>query len=131
MGEIKEILLTLSKEDINIAHGVALKRNGSQRSASRKDGVVMDSSLSADLIGAQGELAVSKALDLPWDGKWLPISIWDTWKINGNDVSNLEVRSTKYSTGRLILHDRDKDFAPFILVINDGFIICIKANLKK
>lgn len=114
----REVLISLSHEDISMAHGIAAKRNSSQRSANRGDGVVMKSSISADLIGAEGELAVSKALSLPWDGKWLPIDVWDTWKVNGNDVANLEVRSTKYATGRLILHDRDKDFSPFILVIS-------------
>ena len=39
MGEeMREILITLSDDDINIARDVAIKRNGSQRMAKRGDG---------------------------------------------------------------------------------------------
>lgn len=108
----------LSAEELEHASSVAAKRNESQRGADRADGKVMESSLRADLMGAEGELAVSKALSLPWDGEWLPIEVWDSWKLDGNDVGSLEVRTTDHENGRLILHPNDKDDVPYILVIS-------------
>lgn len=108
----------LTDEELEIAADVARLRNGSQRQSDRHDGKVMASSMAADLMGAEGELAVSKALGIPWDGKWLPVSIWDSWKIDGHDVGGLEVRTTNYQTGRLILQKRDKDYSPYLLVIS-------------
>lgn len=106
----------LWEEDILLATEVANMRNKSQREAKRRDGLVSGSSLGRDLQGALAELAVSRALSLPWDGKWLPIPVWDTWKIEGNDVGKLEIRSTDRADGRLILHPSDKDFSPYVLV---------------
>jgi|GEM_PF-1926756 len=111
--------IELTEDDLKFAESVALQRNQSQRQAGRADGLVKGSSLGRDLQGAEAELAVSKALDLPWDGKWLPIPVWDTWKIDGYDVGNLEIRSTDLPNGRLILHHSDKDTAPYVLVISD------------
>lgn len=112
------MLISLNSEEIDQARQVAELRNQSQRQAGRADGRVMASSIQADLMGAEGELAVAKALNLPWDGKFLPISTWLEWKHEGNDVGNLEVRTTNYETGKLILHDSDKNFSPYLLVIS-------------
>lgn len=110
---------TLNEQDILLATQVAGMRNKSQRDAKRKDGLVKGSSIGRDLQGALAELAVSKSLKLPWDGKWLPIATWDSWKLEGNDVGKLEVRSTDRVDGRLILHPSDKDFSPYLLVTSD------------
>lgn len=110
--------ITLTDDDVNLAHDVARQRNGSQRDFGRADGLVKGSSLDRDVEGALAELAVSRALNLPWDGKWLPIPVWDTWKHEGNDVGRLEIRSTALSTGRLILHPSDKDHSPYLLVLS-------------
>lgn len=114
------MLVTLNEKDISLANDVAELRNKSQRAANRKDGLVKGSSLGRDLQGTLAELAVSRALSLPWDGKWLPISTWDTWKLEGNDVGKLEVRSTDRANGRLILHPSDKDFSPYLLVTSEN-----------
>lgn len=114
------MLITLSEEDINYATQIANLRNQSQRQAGRTDGLVKGSSLGRDLQGAQSELAVSKILNLPWDGKFLPISIWDQWKHEGNDVGKLEIRSTDRDNGRLILHPGDKDLSPYLLVLSNN-----------
>lgn len=114
------MIVTLDKTDIKMAEGVAEQRNSSQRSAGRQDGLVKGSSLGRDVEGAMAELAVAKALNLPWDGKFLPIPIWDEWKHNGNDVGSLEIRSTTRSDGRLILHPSDKDWSPYLLVTNEN-----------
>lgn len=117
------MLIKLEEKDVSLATEIANKRNKSQRDAKRRDGLVKGSSLGRDLQGALAELAVSRALDLPWDGKWLPVKVWDTWKINGNDVGKLEVRSTDRIDGRLILHHSDKDFSPYLLVISQPLVM--------
>lgn len=115
-----QMLVTLDEKDILLATEVANMRNKSQRDAKRRDGLVKGSSLGRDLQGALAELAVSRALDLPWDGKWLPVPEWDTWKLEGNDVGKLEIRSTERFDGRLILHPSDKDYSPYVLVTSDA-----------
>lgn len=107
----------LSQEEINLAYEIAEKRNKSQRSANRKDGKVLEDSIGIDRQGALAEMAVAKALGRAWDGKFFEIDDWYKWREVGNDVSGLEIRSTKHRNGRLIIHPKDKDYAPFILVI--------------
>lgn len=97
---------------------VAQQRNSSQRDAGRKDGLVKGNSLNRDLEGALAELAVSKAFNLPWTGRFYPIQTWDKWKHEGNDVGKLEIRSTDRSNGRLICHPNDKDDSPYLLVLS-------------
>lgn len=115
-----QMLVTLDEKDVQLATEVAGMRNRSQRDAKRRDGLVKGSSIGRDMQGALAELAVARALNLPWDGKWLPIPIWDTWKHEGNDVGKLEIRSTERFDGRLILHPNDKDFSPYVLVTSDS-----------
>ncbi len=112
------MLITLNETDLALAAEVAQQRNLSQRQAGRQDGLVKGDSLERDIQGAEAELAVSRALQLPWEGKFLPINVWDKWKHLGNDVGRLEVRSTNLPTGRLILHHGDKDKVPYLLVIS-------------
>lgn len=112
------MLIKLTDIEIQQAKEVARQRNESQRQAGRPDGLVKGSSIDRDLEGALSELAVSKALQLPWDGKFLPIQIWDVWKHEGNDVGKLEIRSTTLENGSLILHPSDKDHSPYLLVLS-------------
>jgi len=109
----------LTPNDLKLARSVALKRNRSQRDGDRTDGKVMEDSLGIDIQGAEAELAVAKGLKLPWDGAFLNLDKWFDWRTEGHDVSGLEVRSTHHKNGSLILHPKDKDEAPFILVITD------------
>lgn len=62
-----------------------------------------------DIEAAGAELAVAKAMGVYWTGIC-------GYPEPAGDVGGLEVRSTKRMDGRLILHDRDKDDAPYILV---------------
>lgn len=114
------MLIKLTTEEVEQATQVANLRNKSQRTAGRPDGLVKGSSLGRDVQGALGELAVSKALNLPWDGKFLPIPAWDKWKHKGNDVGKIEIRSTDRENGRLILHQSDKDWSPYLLVLSNA-----------
>jgi hypothetical protein len=59
--------------------------------------------------GALAEMAVSKYLDYYWWGR--------VGNYNASDVSqSIEVRHSANHKHRLILHDRDNDNSPFILV---------------
>jgi hypothetical protein len=107
----------LTPNDLRLAESVAHKRNKSQRDGNRADGKVMQDSLAIDIQGAEAELAVAKALRLPWDGSFVELNKWFDWRESGHDVSGLEVRSTHHKNGSLILHPKDKDDSPFILVL--------------
>lgn len=111
------IRVKLTKNDLKLAESVARSRNKSQRDGDRADGKVMEDSLGIDIQGAEAELAVAKALNLPWDGSFLELDKWFDWRDVGHDVSGLEVRSTHHKNGSLILHPKDKDESPFILVL--------------
>ena len=63
-----------------------------------------------DINSAMCELAFAKAFGLYWSGAGLK---------GERDVGQFEVRSTKYKTGKLILHPKDRDDAPFALVVED------------
>lgn len=108
--------VSLSPTEIAQAMEVASRRNQMQRAAGRPDGKVIEDSLDIDVQGACAELAVAKALGLPWDGKFFDDAEWLVWRTSGHDVSGLEVRSTRYRSGRLILHRDDSDDLPFVLV---------------
>lgn len=61
-----------------------------------------------DIESSGAEAAVAKALNLYWT------SVKE--KVGPGDVGNFEVRSTNRADGSLIVHDRDPDDVPFILV---------------
>ena len=62
--------------------------------------------------GACGEAAVAKAFGLYWDG-----SIGD---FGATDVGEYQVRTNPNEWGDLILHERDNDADPYILVLSHG-----------
>lgn len=111
------ISITLNETDLKLAADVGRSRNASQRVGNRADGKVLSDSIGIDVQGAQAELAVSRALNLPWDGKFKELEKWFDWRENGHDVSGLEVRSTHHVKGSLILHPQDKDQSPYVLVL--------------
>lgn len=110
------IQITLSRDDLKLAAKVSRLRDSENRHVGRPDGKVVANGLMANMEGAVGELAVSKALSLPWDGKFFKDNEWLTWRNVGHDVSGLEIRSTSHKLGRLIAHPKDKGDSPFILV---------------
>lgn len=66
-----------------------------------------------DIMGAIGEMAVSKALRQYWnpaatDGKLSELE---------GDVGKLQVRSTAYLDGHLIMYEYDKPDTPYILAL--------------
>lgn len=60
-----------------------------------------------DLVGAIGEACVAKYLDRYWLGPGV---------VGGMDVADVQVRTTTYKNGCLILHDDDNSDSRFILV---------------
>jgi len=111
------IEITLTPEEEAYADAVAHRRNAENRRVGRRDGKVVANSIGIDLQGARSELAVAKALGLKWDGKFLRNEAWLKWRVEGHDVGPLEIRSTHHPNGRLLLHPKDPDESPFILVL--------------
>jgi hypothetical protein len=71
---------------------------------------------SLDIEGVMGELAAAKALGLPYDPV---VDALDTDK--GDIGPGLQVRSTRYPQGSLLIHGSDRDDDKFILVTgSDG-----------
>lgn len=62
--------------------------------------------------GALAEYAVAKYFGVFWNGS--------IGNYNASDVDSMQVRQTHHKTGRLILHDDDKDEDIFILVIGNN-----------
>lgn len=60
--------------------------------------------------GAAGELAFATAHGLPW------IDVADDFSTLPGDVGPFQVRTTARMNGSLIVHERDPDDAPFVLV---------------
>ena len=109
--------VVLTPEDCKLATEAGHQRNQSQRDGSRADGKVVEDSIGIDIQGAHAELAVARGLGLKWDGRFFDLEEWFDWRNEGHDVSGLEVRSTHHPHGSLILHPKDKDEAPFVLVL--------------
>jgi hypothetical protein len=60
-----------------------------------------------DIEGALAECACAKALGIYWPGKG---------NLRAADVGDLQVRSTQYATGKLLIYPNDNDNEAFILV---------------
>ena len=80
------MIIQLTEAELEYAAEVAHKRNASQRDGNRADGKVLQDSLSVDIQGAEAELAVSKAFNMPWDGSFVELDKWFDWRENGWDV---------------------------------------------
>ena len=85
-----------------------------------------------DVESCGAEMAVAKAFGCYWNtypGEFRELP---------GDVANLEVRSTKHVNGSLIVHERDKDDRPFVLVRGTmpryevaGWIMGVQAKKSK
>jgi len=74
-------------------------------------------SLCDGVIGALGELAISKYFNLEWRGACLTEQVWQLWREHNRDVGPIEVRSTRF--GRrdpyVAIKQRDPDDAPLVV----------------
>jgi len=77
-----------------------------------------------DVIGSIAEYAVAKYLNIYWE----PATNTPLADLPG-DVGTYQVRSTCWPTGQLIVHERDKDHAPFILAVVENQHIHLKGWL--
>lgn len=116
--------ILLTQEDIEQAKKVARIRNEKAILAHadpQKYGFKGEN-LSLHVEGALAEKAASKALELEWDiGPWQKRS-WD--------IGNLQIRSTKYTTGKLIVRPADDENDTFVLVISRSPKFEIKGWIK-
>jgi len=104
--------VTLTNEEVKEAKEVAMARQAENVLKGRKPayGINPQNDLRVHTLGACGELAVAKALDIPWTGARI---------FRAPDVGQFEVRTTVYQSGHLILHPKDNDNSIFILVIGE------------
>lgn len=68
----------------------------------------------ADIEGCAAELAVCKALGVFWSG--MEVAGSDK-RVGTPDAGGVQVRSTRRTSGSLILHDGDADDDAFVLVV--------------
>jgi hypothetical protein len=66
----------------------------------------------ADITGACGELVVAKFIDRFWSGQ--------LGNYKARDAGPVQVRTTRYSDGHLLLYDTDVDDHPFVLVYGEA-----------
>jgi len=114
---MSKILVTLTPKQIKQIIKIAKRRNAEQRKHFQKDGLVATekTSVGADIEGAIGEAAVAKCFELKWDGSFKQHSNWLKWRHEGHDVCGLEVKTTKYKGGRLLIQSWNRDDAPYVL----------------
>lgn len=112
-GAVFPVIVELSTPEIYIASQVGIMRNiaSCQRkleSVARSPDAHNDAQWSMDINGAQGELAVAKAFGVYWNAS-----------VNSGkaaDVRKIQVRTTTWATGRLIIRPKDSDEDLFMLV---------------
>lgn len=111
------MIVTLTKEHMDLAERVARTRNITQRSANRVDGLVRKDSLANDIDGALGEIAVSVGYNEPWTNAILSIEKWLLSRDNLPDVGRWEVKSTRRQSGCLLLQTHARPDAPYVLAL--------------
>jgi hypothetical protein len=98
-GVATEQVLAKLANGRNTDHGGVSKRNNKTRFADGFNGYL-------------GEIAASRGLDLPWTPGGLLVK-------TGDLADKIEVRTTDWPNGHLLITTRDKDTAQFILVRGD------------
>lgn len=106
------MLIMLSWQEIRLAAEVGVTRRIVSMRDNRRDSAGYRGSdpFDMDILGAMGEVAVAKALQVYWSPSV------NTFKLP--DVDNLHVRSTRYKTGSLIVRPNDPE-GTYLLVIAD------------
>jgi len=105
--------ITLTNHELLMASSVGTMRNIASIKAGARDnhGAKIGYDWTTAIEGACGELAAARALGRYWNG-----SI-NTFKDDGDIGYNLEVRTTHYQNGCLIVRPADKDESIYLLVI--------------
>lgn len=74
-----------------------------------KEGII--DSICSGVVGALGELAVSKITGIKWDGAMLNDAQFDVWNMTRADIGPFEIKTMSYKSGNFVLNDNDKDWA--------------------
>lgn len=114
---LKEIGVVLTEQDEALALQHATCQHEKALRLRCRDSLGNVQEREPDLVGARGELAFARALNLFWQR--------DTEGWKGNDVSGYQVRTSTRSTGSLIIRDRDRKDDVYVLVTgsNDKYIV--------
>ena len=115
--------VTLSYAEVTLAAHVGVMRRISAIKRGRKgnyDCVNERDGWTWDIRGAIAECAVAKHTGTYWFGKIDDLS--------HGDVGDLEVRSTVWPTGHLLIHPEDPDDKKFILVLENNLPVCTLAG---
>ena len=110
------MIIELTPTELQEATDVGKKRrafNESKRTSAAYgfDNANKEKALKIDIQGAIAEKSIAKTLNL----NWIPFS--EEFKTLVSDVGdNVQVRSTDYKQGNLLVHPKDKDEQIFILV---------------
>ena len=102
--------ITLTSHEMYLAANTGIIRQITNLKNGLKDryGAETQKGWDIHIEGCGGELAVAKHFNLFWTGNIGNLSL--------ADVGNIQVRTTSWDTGRLIIHPKDKDDDIFILV---------------
>lgn len=106
------ITYRLSLSEMHLASVIGLQRalDAIRNDRQGRYGADNDAGFDLHIIGCAGELALAKHLNVFWNGAFGDLSAADVWK-------HYQVRATtRFETGRLLLHREDKDDQPFVLV---------------
>lgn len=118
----KPIPFTLSQAEMLIAAQAGCLRRiaAVKHHRQHNNGVPTIDMWGMDIEGAAAELVVAK-----WLGKYWNSVADDPTQLEG-DVGRYQVRHTRRIDGRLILHDKDKNDAVFVLVVGQypNYYIC-------
>lgn len=103
--------ITLTAFEIEVAQLLAIRRIISSETKQLKSKSLMGNvrPYDSEYVGAACEIAFAK-----WTGTYPGLTV-DTFK--APDVAGMQVRGTRYTTGKLIVRGDDKDSDVFVLVI--------------
>jgi hypothetical protein len=117
------IQIQLTTPEILLAGNVGLMRAVQNFSRGTKERYgATGNLLQRDIIGAIGELALAKHLNVYWAGSV------GNWK--ARDVAGFQVRASDLYSPSLILHDEDKDTDIFVCVGIDGTMATILGAIQ-
>lgn len=106
---LSEILHAANAGTLRVVENIKLGRAGSH-------GLNSNTDWQLHIEGAMAECALAKFLNVYWEGKG---------KFNGVDVGDVDVRSTRYDNGKLIIHPSDDDNRKYYLLtgIDGNYIV--------
>ena len=103
--------VTLTPSELILASGVGARRHAANLLANRPDAHRAPADWSLHIEGSCAELAAAKATSRYWLA-----SVDFRERTAGDLAGGVEVRATERADGCLILHERDADDRPFVLV---------------